>query len=565
MVVARELVPGQHVVVEEPAVVDDAGDQLHAVALGRRQHQLAGPRLERVEDHHRPVDAVAEALQAVDHVEREAVRRAGRDAEHPRQAGRLDRLQRVPDRFARIARAIGVVQQQQVEGIDAAALQAALRGHPHVVRVALRSAQARIGETGETLGTFSFARVEIVSDGAHDGEIRAGDPGERATKQSVGRAGAIGVRRDDRRDTLIWAQQGSEPVFVDRLPEVHEATAAPCPDRGTCQLRPTFFPKVFTQGPHAMADDTRVTHSRVGLACAVALLCVIGCSLPAAASAAEIIVRRDAGLSAARARRRARRRRGRAGPHAGLPGHRGRPVPAGAEARRWRGSNADPDVRYAVPNVTLQRRRRRGDAVRPVGARDADVFARSAPTPTSTRPRRGTRWRAGRDRRRGRPARRREPPGPGRQRRARHARTSLHRRLPAGDPTGADHGTHIAGMIAALRDNGRHRRRRAAGASAAAAGRRQLRRRRRSLASSRRFTYAGRSAIPIVSASFGTEPCHGRPAAPDQPDVRATSSTPTPTRCSSSPPATRAPTSTTTAGLPLLARCDRRHEPDIRT
>src|ERR1700742_997964 len=48
-----------------------------------------------------------------------------------------------------------------------------------------------------------------------------------------------------------------------------------------------------------MADDTRVTHSRVGLACAVALLCVIGCSMPAAAGAAELIVRRDAGQSPA--------------------------------------------------------------------------------------------------------------------------------------------------------------------------------------------------------------------------------------------------------------------------
>jgi subtilisin family serine protease len=35
-----------------------------------------------------------------------------------------------------------------------------------------------------------------------------------------------------------------------------------------------------------MADDTRVTYSRLGLACAIALLCVIGCSLPGVARAA---------------------------------------------------------------------------------------------------------------------------------------------------------------------------------------------------------------------------------------------------------------------------------------
>ena len=118
VVVLRELVPLEHVVVEEPAVVDDAGDHLHAVALGGGQHELTGPRLERVEDHHRPVDPVAEALQAVDHVEREAVRGARRDAQLPRQPVRAHRLQCVPDRLARVARAIGVMQQQKVEGID---------------------------------------------------------------------------------------------------------------------------------------------------------------------------------------------------------------------------------------------------------------------------------------------------------------------------------------------------------------------------------------------------------------------------------------------------------------
>ena len=48
-----------------------------------------------------------------------------------------------------------------------------------------------------------------------------------------------------------------------------------------------------------MADDTRVTHSRPGLACALALVCALGCVLPAAALAPDIIVRRDPGLSAA--------------------------------------------------------------------------------------------------------------------------------------------------------------------------------------------------------------------------------------------------------------------------
>ena len=51
-----ERVAGKHVVVEKAAVVDDARDQLDPVLARRRQAQLARPRLERVEDDHRPVD-----------------------------------------------------------------------------------------------------------------------------------------------------------------------------------------------------------------------------------------------------------------------------------------------------------------------------------------------------------------------------------------------------------------------------------------------------------------------------------------------------------------------------
>ena len=76
VVAARELVSRQHVVVEQAAVVHDARDHPHAVALRRRQRQLAGPGLERTEDQHRPVDQLAVALEAADHVEREPVGRA---------------------------------------------------------------------------------------------------------------------------------------------------------------------------------------------------------------------------------------------------------------------------------------------------------------------------------------------------------------------------------------------------------------------------------------------------------------------------------------------------------
>jgi len=47
-----------------------------------------------------------------------------------------------------------------------------------------------------------------------------------------------------------------------------------------------------------MADDTRVTKSRCALACAVVLFWALGCALPAVSNAAELLVQRDAGLSA---------------------------------------------------------------------------------------------------------------------------------------------------------------------------------------------------------------------------------------------------------------------------
>jgi hypothetical protein len=102
-----------------------------------------------------------------------------------------------------------------------------------------------------------------------------------------------------------------------------------------------------------MADDTRVTHSRLGLACAVALLCVIGCSMPAVAAAGDIIVRRDAGLTAAeRAEIRA---------DAGVKLTAMLPVgnaevvsvPDGSEQAALKKLNRDPDVQAAFPDVPV--------------------------------------------------------------------------------------------------------------------------------------------------------------------------------------------------------------------
>jgi subtilisin family serine protease len=103
-----------------------------------------------------------------------------------------------------------------------------------------------------------------------------------------------------------------------------------------------------------MADDTRVTHSRPGYACALALLCVLGLSLPAQALASDIIVRRDPGLTAAeRADVRA---------DAGvqldrmlnLPNTELVTVPAARQERALAVLNADPDVRLASLDVPVR-------------------------------------------------------------------------------------------------------------------------------------------------------------------------------------------------------------------
>ena len=103
-----------------------------------------------------------------------------------------------------------------------------------------------------------------------------------------------------------------------------------------------------------MADDTRVTHPRLGFACVLALVCALGCALPAAAQAADIFVKRDPGLTAAeradlRADAGVRHRR-----MARLADSELVSVPAGDEQAALAALNADPDVRYAEPVVPFK-------------------------------------------------------------------------------------------------------------------------------------------------------------------------------------------------------------------
>ena len=118
--------------------------------------------------------------------------------------------------------------------------------------------------------------------------------------------------------------------------------------------QPTLFPKVFTQGPHAMADDTRVTHPRLGFACVLALVYRAGL-LPARKRPRRGHHRGPRGRpERRRAGRHPRRRRREARRHArACPNTEVVSAPAGQEAAALAALEADPDVRYAVPDVTL--------------------------------------------------------------------------------------------------------------------------------------------------------------------------------------------------------------------
>lgn len=111
---------------------------------------------------------------------------------------------------------------------------------------------------------------------------------------------------------------------------------------------------VFTPGPHEMADDTRVTHSRSGLACALALVSALGLLVPAQAFAGNLIVRREAGLTASeradiRADAGVRLERMLPVPHTEVV-----TVPDSREDEALAALKADPDVRLVARDVPVR-------------------------------------------------------------------------------------------------------------------------------------------------------------------------------------------------------------------
>ena len=109
VVVLDEVILVEHVVVEDPAVIDHTRDHADAVGGGGGEHHLARPRLQGAEDDHGPVDQLRKALHAADQIQCEAVGGSRRHSEQPRQSGFADVLHALPHRLARVAGAVRVV------------------------------------------------------------------------------------------------------------------------------------------------------------------------------------------------------------------------------------------------------------------------------------------------------------------------------------------------------------------------------------------------------------------------------------------------------------------------
>ena len=230
MVVLAQWSPRVQVAPEQPAVVDHAGDHSHVVCRGGVEDHLARPRLERVQDDHRPVDLRPEALQARDQVEREPVGRARRDPD-PVGESRVLLSAAIPARRRRTRKgAVRVVQEENVEPGDADRVEASLGGAPQVRRVVVGAAQRRVREPREALRPLALPKVEIMADRPDERTRVAIHAGQRPAGRPVRLAFAVDIGRQDRVDPVPGAQQRLEALVVELLAEMHEAAAAPGSD-----------------------------------------------------------------------------------------------------------------------------------------------------------------------------------------------------------------------------------------------------------------------------------------------------------------------------------------------
>ena len=229
VILLAELVARFHVVVEEAAVIDDARDDVDVELRRGGQAQAAGPGFERVENNHRPVDELGEFLEATDEVEGEAVRGSGRDAEALRKATFFHAIEGVPHGGAGVAERVGIVEEEQVELLHAAAFEGVLGRHFQVLEILLRAAQRGVGEAREAFRAVAFAIVKIV---AHRADERIGvarKTCEGAAEHRVGDAVAVNVGGHEGADAALVgvADDGEKTVVGQGFAKVHEAAAAP--------------------------------------------------------------------------------------------------------------------------------------------------------------------------------------------------------------------------------------------------------------------------------------------------------------------------------------------------
>ena len=124
------------------------------------------------------------------------------------------------------------MQQEDVEGVDPEALEAALGRHADVAGVLVGAAQRRVGEAWEALRAVALGGVEVVSDRADDAVVLAVDGGDRPAEQEVRLARPVGVGCEQRVEPVAGTQQGFEALLGDRLAEMQVAPTAPRSDCG---------------------------------------------------------------------------------------------------------------------------------------------------------------------------------------------------------------------------------------------------------------------------------------------------------------------------------------------
>lgn len=123
VVTGFEFVIGLQFIIEDAAVIEHAGHEIDAELVGAIENRTHGPRFERIQNDHGPVDEVAVVFKALDEVEDEAVGRSGGDADFAGEPFLTEFVHGVPNVDAGVAMHVGIVEEEAIEVVSLAALQ----------------------------------------------------------------------------------------------------------------------------------------------------------------------------------------------------------------------------------------------------------------------------------------------------------------------------------------------------------------------------------------------------------------------------------------------------------